>query len=603
MKYLLQRIIFPEIKDSSYAELFLRSSKIRCNGFDKINDILSKLEFNTWMNLFAAKKWFHYTEVRDLYLGIDIQGTFSIEVIGSNRNSAYDKIEERVICKEFVDNKDCIYLKVDNAGKYDAVYLILKYPKNRPCKITSIGWYTETNPCRKNRLAIVTCTYKREDYIANTIKMFESYLEENQDLSDRMHLFVVDNGKTLDESSSYKYTHVYHNMNAGGAGGFGRGLIEACKSDKEYTRCLFMDDDVEIMPESFYRTLVLSDYLKDKYKNALINGAMLDLYNKKKFVENLAVQDGLWVHPYHGEANLYDYDAVLNVNNIPEDIFYNEYPKTNGAWFYCSFSMDKYKTIDNLPLPIFIRGDDVEYGYRHHGEVFIQLNGICIWHAPFYYRVNKVTDSYFLCRNMFIVNVLYTDGFENIYQKLYRERFNYAIDTYDYISAKLIIEAQKDILKGLRLFEENPETIMKRVNEIAKEDTTPVSNPYELLEIKNKKLVWKSYRRLINKCIRKIYKYIPYSKCLVKRNGMNMAPEWFPPMDLFLVKKQVKVYNLLKETSIVRKFDYKLERELVHEFEKNLKKINSSYGVLKDDYKSGFKKITSYEFWKKYLDL
>lgn len=35
-------------------------------------------------------------------------------------------------------------------------------------------------------------------------------------------------------------------MNAGGAGGFTRGLIEVMKLNAGYTRVLFMDDDVEI---------------------------------------------------------------------------------------------------------------------------------------------------------------------------------------------------------------------------------------------------------------------------------------------------------------------------------------------------------------------
>lgn len=34
-------------------------------------------------------------------------------------------------------------------------------------------------------------------------------------------------------------------MNAGGAGGFTRGLIEVMKLNAGYTRVLFMDDDVE----------------------------------------------------------------------------------------------------------------------------------------------------------------------------------------------------------------------------------------------------------------------------------------------------------------------------------------------------------------------
>lgn len=40
-------------------------------------------------------------------------------------------------------------------------------------------------------------------------------------------------------------------MNAGGAGGFTRGLIEVMKLNAGYTRVLFMDDDVEIFRNLF----------------------------------------------------------------------------------------------------------------------------------------------------------------------------------------------------------------------------------------------------------------------------------------------------------------------------------------------------------------
>ena len=602
-RYLLQRIVMPESKDKTCRDLFLRWGVIECKGFGTNVASQEEMHFNTWMNLFAGKKWFHYAQLGKLFLGVNIKGTFSIEVIGSNRNTAYNRIDEQLFFQEYSSNGEAIYIEINKAEEYDAVYLILRYLKNAPCEVISLGWYTDLEPQRVNRLAIVTCTFKRENYIHRTMQQFEAYLTENVELRERMHLFVIDNGQTLDLEKKSPYINIFYNMNAGGAGGFGRGLIEACRADEDYTRCLFIDDDVDILPESFYRTLILADYLKGEYSYALINGAMLDLYNKVIFHENLAVQDGLWCHPYHGETNLLNYDDILRVNDIPEEEFHKEYPKTNGAWFYCSFAINGRETINELPLPIFIRGDDVEYGYRNFGNVFIQLNGICIWHAPFYYRVNKITDSYYLCRNMFIVNTLYTPNFKNTFARMYRERFRYAIATYDYVTAQLINKALQDILKGSRLFEESPLDIMGSLNTLAKEESTPVNDPYELLEIRHKVIGWPKYRRVINKAIKGCFKLAPVTKCLIKRNGMNTAPEWFPPADIFLMKKQVKVYNLLKHTSTVRSFNYKRERELKKEFEYSLGCVQKNFDSLAKDYKDNFKKLTSYEFWKKYLKL
>lgn len=593
----------PEGQARTYRDLFFRWGVVECKSFGANLTVLEEMYFNTWMNLFAGKKWFHYAHLENLFLGVNVKGKFSIEIIGSNRNTAYNRIDEQLFYQEFNSDGEEIYIELKKAAAYDAVYFVLRYPKYEPCEIQSMGWYTDTMPQRMNRLAIVTCTFKREDYIQRTIKQFNDYLTENAELRERMHLFVVDNGQTLDLNYKSSFVDIFYNMNAGGAGGFCRGLIEACKAEENYTRCLFMDDDVDILPESFYRTLILSDYLKEEYANAMINGAMLDLYNKVMFVENLAVQDGLWVHPYHGEANLLNYDEILRINNIPEDVFHKDYSKTDGAWFYCALAIEKEKTINNLPMPFFIRGDDVEYGYRNYGNVFIQLNGICIWHAPFYYRVNKVTDSYYLCRNMFIVNTLYTPNFKNSFTHLYRERFGYAIETYDYVAAQLINKALQDVLKGTKLFDENPLEIMQELNQLAKEEATAVTNPYELIEIRDKRFWWPRYRRLVNKAIRACFKLLPATKCILKRNGMNAVPEWFPPADIFLMKKQAKVYNLLKHTSTIRTFNYSKEKQLKKEFEQYIGAIQKNFDALERDYKDNFGKLTSYEFWKQYLHL
>lgn len=601
-KNLLQRILMPEAKDRDYSELFMRSEVVECNAFGKSLNVLRERYFNTWMNVFAAKKWFHYAELSNLYLCLDVSGTYCIEVIGSNRNMAYNRIDERLFFKEYVDQNCPVSISIQNPADYDAVYFILRDQKDQPCDIKSMGWYTDSKPKKKNCLAIVTCTYKREDYIRNTINLFKDYMDSNIELQDRMHLFVVDNGQTLEGCLENQYTNIYSNINAGGAGGFGRGLIEVCKSDKEYTRCLFMDDDVEIIPESFYRTLVLVDYLKDSYQDALINGTMLDIYNKSIFYENLSVQNGIWCNPYHGEGNLSFYDEILRVNEISDEVYYKDYPKVHGGWFYCSFPVNK-SYINKLPMPFFIRGDDVEYGYRNHGKVFIQLNGICIWHAPFYYRVNKITDIYYMFRNMFIVNTLYTKGFKQKFKALYCEKFHYAIETYDYVSVRLLIKAIEDILKGSRIFNENPVEIMHLLQEMAKEPEDCVSDPYELYAIRDKRFEWSKLRCVLNRILPVCYKWMPCLKCIIKRNKMNTAPEWFPPEDAFLLHKQVKVYNLLKHTSITRKFDFHKERTLTREFRKKIKELEDRYDILEEDYSSNFARLTSYDFWRDYLSL
>mgnify|MGYP006976954123 FL=1 len=74
--------------------------------------------------------------------------------------------------------------------------------------------------------------------------------------------------------------------------------------------------------------------------------------------------------------------ANLNMN-VTWDCLFNEieeYTEFN-AWWYCCFPMDVVSE-ENLPLPIFIRGDDLEYGLRNMKHLIL-MNGICVWHEPF----------------------------------------------------------------------------------------------------------------------------------------------------------------------------------------------------------------------------
>ena len=40
------------------------------------------------------------------------------------------------------------------------------------------------------------------------------------------------------------------------------------------------------------------------------------------------------------------------------------------------------------------------------------MNGICIWHSPFEYRVSKLADYFYLPRNMFMLHTLYSPKFK-----------------------------------------------------------------------------------------------------------------------------------------------------------------------------------------------
>lgn len=194
-------------------------------------------------------------------------------------------------------------------------------------------------------------------------------------------MHVVDNGRTLDAKDVESERIFLHpNPNAGGAGGFARGMIEAMEQAPRATHVLLMDDDVSISPESIIRTFNLLSIVNDDYSEAFLSGAMMSMdqpnlrYEDVGFVacngkyfpaKNLAYVDVL-------------HDCVANeafVHCNPEEAGYDadRMSQSYAAWWYCVIPVSVIDR-EGLPLPIFVRTDDVEYSLRAHAKI-MTMNG------------------------------------------------------------------------------------------------------------------------------------------------------------------------------------------------------------------------------------
>ena len=162
------------------------------------------------------------------------------------------------------------------------------------------------------------------------------------------------------------------------------------------THALLMDDDITIDTESIEKTYTILSLLKDEYADAFIGGAMLRIDKP-----NIQVESGAsW-----NAGNLISNKSNLNMN-VTWDCLFNEieeYTEFN-AWWYCCFPMDVVSE-ENLPLPIFIRGDDLEYGLRNMKHLIL-MNGICVWHEPFENKYSSFLE-YYIIRNRLVDNTFH----------------------------------------------------------------------------------------------------------------------------------------------------------------------------------------------------
>ena len=150
-----------------------------------------------------------------------------------------------------------------------------------------------------------------------------------------------------------------------------------------------------IQPESIFITWRILTVLKPEFSDTYIGGAMLRLDKQWYQTESGALWNGGNLISRKVGLDLRDLDACL-YNEFEEKCDFN-------AWWYCTIPM-KFVNETNLPLPLFIRGDDVEYGLRNMKNLIL-MNGICVWHEPFEYKFSS-SMYYYIFRNRLINNII-----------------------------------------------------------------------------------------------------------------------------------------------------------------------------------------------------
>lgn len=348
------------------------------------------LSLETYFNSFSIGKWKKYTKLQNLRLDIIADGEFEIkgyQSIGQQyiRENKGDntKVEYRFkhpIRKEIpveVTRKENNHVIIEFPGDIDEgiVYITLKAKGD----VVFYGGAYETDIAEEElnpvHFGVGICTFKREPFVKHNVNGIIHDLAENpeSDLYNKVEVYVSDNGQTLpaDTFASEK-VHLFPNKNLGGAGGFTRTLIEGVlKNDScPFTHFILMDDDICINTNAIERTYRLLQLLKPEFAGMNVGGELFDLDYRYRQFEAGAAFRGTVIQSYNQGWDMRRKSAV-SANEIENPMNFN------GWWYTCipvSFIRE-----DNLPLPVFIHRDDVEYGMRNTAGTIL-MNGINVWH-------------------------------------------------------------------------------------------------------------------------------------------------------------------------------------------------------------------------------
>ena len=432
--FVLQNVIWPSPDTVGDSRMFSRS---RENG---------RVCYDGYFNIFSLSKWKRYTDIPDLFLTLKAQGSGRVEIWLGQEMIAAGAVSEAA-GEISVDISSC--LKADGSEEPEIIWFSF-LPDDENSRVINAAFATHGSPRRTVRLAGDICTFKREKEVLENIRLIcRHHMDDPQSpLYGKLELFVVDNAGTLDEGQIPKTgpgpcrVHLFSNKNAGGSGGFTRGLMEIQKRGEDLTHVIFMDDDARPHPEAFVRTFALLSFIRDEYESCCVSGAVLDAD-----VRHIQNESGALLERERPVALGKDMDLCLWENVVKnERIYGSDY----GGWWYCCYPL-KVASPDNLPFPFFIHVDDMEYGMRNDNGIIL-LNGICCWHESFDKRQTQ-SMIYYELRNHMVANGLRDDGWDLKHVLgLCRETILVGSLRYLYSSADLVRMAVEDYLAGPEKF-------------------------------------------------------------------------------------------------------------------------------------------------------
>lgn len=552
--------------------------------------------FDTYFNGVSIDKWNKYTNVGRITARINIKGKFKVTASYVFRVSPVD-IRRFTTYRTVVecDTLQEIEIPMPENGT-GMLYFTLEALEDGG-QFTG-GYYHVDNAessIRNVKIGLGICTFKREKFIEKNIRLLNENVFDNKNciLNGHLEVYISDNGKTLDKDKlCNEHIHIFDNKNTGGAGGFTRTMMEMTKDGNPdgITHVLVMDDDILLDTEALVKTYRILTIIKDEYVDAFIGGAML-----RNDLMDIQVEAGAsW-----NAGKLISYKGGLPLGET-EPCLYNETEERYefNAWWYCCFPIGVVRD-DNLPLPIFIRGDDLEYGLRNM-KTLILMNGICVWHEPFENKYSSFLE-YYIIRNKLIDNSFHCSQYGKL--DLIKDiLFSTARESmlYRYKNVKLFLRGVNDYLQG-------PDFLFKTDGEQLHKDIMAAGYravPVEELGTKFYLRDYEEYKGRDDGKLGKVVRFLTLNGHLIpsftKQRTVSMSGVLTANV---FGAEQVLYYDIIANKGFLAVKDTKDFFNCWKEAFKTILAVMTKYDYAKHQYRTKGKKLRTRKFWNKYLGL
>ena len=598
---LLQKILFPkDEKLQVHWGLFYRAPRLALNkNCDRMFvPAGTAVDFATYLNGFSIQKWSLYSNIKNVTLKIKAKGHFLLNAVGYHLNPINpDRYEFSSKEYDFYEDTEVVVTFPDETKEQLLSFEILPYSN---CELSDGAFYGdfEDSDVRSVTLSLATTTCRKEEFIKKNVQLLkDELLGENSEIRDNFYVHVVDNGRTLakEEIDGFHVT-LHPNKNVGGSGGFARGMIESMHQTPEATHVLLMDDDVLVLPESIRRTYTLLTVLKPEWQDAFKSGAMLEFG-----AMNIQHEDIGTVLP-HGEycpaRNIMDQCWLGNVLNTNFEITnkQNQY----AAWWYCCIPIPLIKKT-KLPLPLFVRVDDIEYSLRTKTK-FMSMTSFCVWHMGFANKYNVSMELYQTYRNQLIAKATTNVALNDIMWKVKRVFVKQLLEFY-YNGAEILLLALEDYLKGPSFIEQDLGEKLLKEHSAYNEKLRPLSEFDTEVRLERVydnpwKPKWKWYLYLFTMNFQ-----LFWPKFLLKKKTAIIGFDWSHQFGQQFRHQKLLAVNVFDRTANFRVQDRKRCRKLLRRFIKDLIIYKFRHRKIEREYAAKREWLTSEEFWNEYLEI
>ncbi len=584
-------------------------------------------DFTTFFNALPTSKWLRYTNARDFFLHLELRGAACTYV--QTRADSYTWTAEQLegTRREIPANDAWTILDIPLQLNRDVLVGFMLEAQGE-IFIRNSFYYTklEEESIKTVELALCTTTFKNENYILPNIELIKKrIIQADEPIAQHFTLHVIDNGRTLNaQALEEARIHVHPNPNAGGAGGFARGMIEAMEQEPKATHVLLMDDDVNVSPESILRSYSLLQIVNDEYVEAFLSGAMmsLDVPNIRFEDVGFVASEGKYF-PMKREAYVDTlHDCIVNeaylIPEVDEPYMADRATQAYAAWWYCVIPMTVIER-NGMPLPIFVRTDDVEYSLRAQAKL-MTMNGICVWHSPFGKRYSAAVERYQMTRNVLIGRFASGMAPMSDFIGSIERAFELELKKFNYANAELVLDGFEDFLKGPSFIAEPGASEAAYLSHLkSAEQLIPLEELREqALELgvdldevstlafddEDFDVDHRGFRnRFEDNVSVNGHKFIHNRYTQPGSVGIIHASGWLYPVDRIRKKEYLIAIDPIQKKGIIRRIDREKFKQLQDRFHRDMLEYRTNKDRLKKEYEESREKLTSVAFWKHYLGI